>query len=260
MTLTLSRPDVPRHDDLVVYNNIPAEVLARLRQTSRKQLFGTEHVDVRQHEPGERIARAKELLGLYARASCVVTSRLHCALPCLAMGTPVLLLDMAGDTYRFKGLGDFLHHCTPAEFLSGRFAYNVDAPLANKTQHLAYRAGLIKSVENFVAQAEAGAPRTASYEATDADRQAAMLNLFRNKGLPEPAWRAIRKTTIETKPERPDAAQPIRVPVSPGALLSAEFYSEHEGKLFGRALYVNGKKLPEQNWSVVQQDWEPLPA
>ena len=50
---------------------------------------------------------ADRLLRRYERAPFVVTSRLHCALPCLAMGTPLW----------------FVHH---ADFETGRFGGNID--------------------------------------------------------------------------------------------------------------------------------------
>lgn len=37
--------------------------------------------------------KAEELVKKYAKASCVVTSRIHCALPCLGLGTPVLYIN-----------------------------------------------------------------------------------------------------------------------------------------------------------------------
>lgn len=40
----------------------------------------------------EKFAYASELLGRYSRAKLVVTSRIHCALPCLSMETPVLFV------------------------------------------------------------------------------------------------------------------------------------------------------------------------
>ncbi|WP_343486901.1 polysaccharide pyruvyl transferase family protein [Allomuricauda sp. d1] len=51
----------------------------------------------------------EELLKKYAAAKLVITSRIHCALPCLAMGTPVLfILDGLEDEKihlsRFKGI------------------------------------------------------------------------------------------------------------------------------------------------------------
>ena len=39
---------------------------------------------------------ADELLKKYAKAEMVVTSRIHCALPCTGMGTPVIYVDNAG--------------------------------------------------------------------------------------------------------------------------------------------------------------------
>ena len=53
----------------------------------------------------ERFIRAQELLGKYQKAHHVVTSRLHCLLPCRAMNTPVIFTDTNNDT-RFIGLVD----------------------------------------------------------------------------------------------------------------------------------------------------------
>jgi hypothetical protein len=50
--------------------------------------------------------RALELLEMYSRAKLVVTSRLHCALPALSFGTPVLFLYYNMEDVRFKGLLD----------------------------------------------------------------------------------------------------------------------------------------------------------
>jgi hypothetical protein len=62
-----------------------------------------------------RTQRAEELLRTYSGAKLVITTRLHCAMPCLAMGTPVILLrrDIDEDP-RFGGLRDFVHsHSDP---------------------------------------------------------------------------------------------------------------------------------------------------
>lgn len=50
--------------------------------------------------------RAQELLDQYARAELVITSRLHCALPALSYGTPVLFLYHNMEDARFTGLLD----------------------------------------------------------------------------------------------------------------------------------------------------------
>lgn len=52
---------------------------------------------------------AKKLLNRYARAKLVITTRIHAALPCLALGTPVILLVKKFDEKRYKGIADFLN-------------------------------------------------------------------------------------------------------------------------------------------------------
>ncbi|WP_162252321.1 polysaccharide pyruvyl transferase family protein [Caulobacter sp. Root655] len=54
------------------------------------------------------LSHAQALLELYAGAELVVTSRLHCALPCLALGTPVVLIT-ADDVYAPSRYGTFTH-------------------------------------------------------------------------------------------------------------------------------------------------------
>lgn len=55
-----------------------------------------------------RFERAEELLNMYSVAKYVITSRIHCALPCLALKTPVLFIDHIGDkeesTCRLDGI------------------------------------------------------------------------------------------------------------------------------------------------------------
>lgn len=59
---------------------------------------------------GLKIRKAIQLLERYKRAELVVTSRLHCALPCLAYGTPCIFInhDIKTDE-RLNGLADFLY-------------------------------------------------------------------------------------------------------------------------------------------------------
>ena len=61
----------------------------------------------KKHSESEKFEIAESLLRKYARAKLVITSRIHCALPCLAMGTPVIFLDAFDreyDTCRFDGI------------------------------------------------------------------------------------------------------------------------------------------------------------
>ena len=50
-----------------------------------------------------RLREARARLSLYSKAKLVVTSRLHCLLPCLAMGTPVVFYNSHLYDERFMG-------------------------------------------------------------------------------------------------------------------------------------------------------------
>ena len=60
----------------------------------------------------EKFEIAEDLLKKYAKAKLVITSRIHCALPCLAMGTPVIFVngfDSFVDSCRFEGILDLFN-------------------------------------------------------------------------------------------------------------------------------------------------------
>lgn len=63
---------------------------------------------------------ADELLNRYSRAHLVVTSRIHVALPCIAIGTPVLFLDVGfnlkNSRNRFDGITQYFNKLTNKHF------------------------------------------------------------------------------------------------------------------------------------------------
>lgn len=68
---------------------------------------------VKFHDEKERLKEAERLIDLYKNAKLVVTSRLHCALPCLGMDTPVIYIkkekDILSNNSRIEGLERFLN-------------------------------------------------------------------------------------------------------------------------------------------------------
>lgn len=59
---------------------------------------------------GWKVKQALKLLKIYSSAKLIITSRIHCALPCVAMGTPCIFLhkNLKGDA-RFSGYLDVLN-------------------------------------------------------------------------------------------------------------------------------------------------------
>jgi len=102
----------------------------------------------------QRLQYAEYILDLYRKAKCVVTTRLHAAMPCLAFKTPVLMLssevkNSAIDS-RFTGLIDLVRHCSKEELCNGETDYDFDNPPQNPTTYIPIRENLIKIITQWV--------------------------------------------------------------------------------------------------------------
>lgn len=97
----------------------------------------------------------EERLTIYQNAICVVTKKLHCSLPCLAMDVPVLLIKEMEDDIRFSPYYEWMHFCKTSSFLKGEYEYDFVNPPANPGKHIETRENLIKSVKEFVDRVEA---------------------------------------------------------------------------------------------------------
>lgn len=150
MTLTLGTGQPAQRHDYVGAVDLDKPVLKQLQNRISSRIVTTTHEDTVPAPFAQRAARAKRLLGIYAHAKSVVTSRLHCALPCLALGTPVLFVISAKDTYRFSGLSDLVRHCSKKEFLGGKVDFDPDNPSPNSDAYLKYRYELVRTVNRFI--------------------------------------------------------------------------------------------------------------
>lgn len=92
----------------------------------------------------ELLQEAERLVRLYARAKLVVTSRIHCALPCLGLGTPVVYVENANQDdislCRMDGLKQLFNimswkdgKLTPQFKLDNNNKLSTDNPPINKT-------------------------------------------------------------------------------------------------------------------------------
>jgi|GEM_PF-402307 len=155
LSLALQRPNLPRDHDLLVLNDVPDEIIRIIPSLTTKRVVVTFHNDFERFDIQARTQRAQQLLDLYARAGCVITTRLHAAMPCLAFKTPVLLIDVAPDQYRFSGLANLVHHCKAEEFCALKTDYDVNEPPPNPTRYLQHRVQLSGRITEFFRGANA---------------------------------------------------------------------------------------------------------
>lgn len=72
-------------------------------------------------------SRAKDILEDLRKASLVITSALHCAAPCVAMGIPVLLISLnpAENANRFSALSGIVESKTLEDLKKASFNYEI---------------------------------------------------------------------------------------------------------------------------------------
>lgn len=100
-----------------------------------------------------RLKYAENLLNMYRKAKCVVTTRLHAAMPCLAFQTPVLMIsseEPGSLDSRFLGLVEHTWNCSKKELVEGSFEYDFENPPDNPNTHLPIRENLIRIMQDWV--------------------------------------------------------------------------------------------------------------
>lgn len=116
--------------------------------------------------PEARFALARQRLEEFSHARLVVTSRIHCALPCLGMGTPVVFVAGGFDPADTAGrVGDFFELCNTIRIDErGRITANfdlkamVDGTLRNPEKHRELAQNLMARCERFVADGAHASP------------------------------------------------------------------------------------------------------
>lgn len=166
MTLTLQRPEgvVPGDDVLLVdvddgvADLLPAAWRPHVAHVTHDYDLPTRLMKKVENRTGistmpYRLNKARGLLRRYAGARLVITSRLHCALPCIAMGAPVLYVVPTLDDPRYAGLIEHTNHCERANLAAYLKDRDWSQPFTNPDTHLPLRAALTDRCRSFIAAA-----------------------------------------------------------------------------------------------------------
>ncbi len=120
------------------------------------EFFKLTHIYPKSSDIKGCFSEAQSLIKRYAKARLVITTRIHCALPCIALGTPVILITRKFDKKRFKGLISFLNFI--GKDIEGNFTFNVakddNGFVYNNDNYLKYRDYLVKISKAFVKNPE----------------------------------------------------------------------------------------------------------
>ena len=151
LTLTLEKNPAITRKDFILTVDVPADIVCAIKQRTKRPVFNISRL-LLPNKLEERMNIAKAMLYLYNSAHCVVSSRLHVAMPCLALETPILLIDSNDDLLskdgRYEGLKDLCYMAKEDAFLTDN-TYDFECPPPNKKDYLKIRNDLIKRCQEF---------------------------------------------------------------------------------------------------------------
>lgn len=155
LTTTLSLKQKKKVEDVIYAVDVDDEVLHYIEEHTSSKVISLTHVMTKEDQEQsfeERMKKVEELLLKYQNAKMVVTSRLHVALPCLALETPVLLIRHDDPLYpgRLDTFYDFVTNTSRENLLRGGVIGFLKKPKKNPTKYLKYRKQLIADCEEFV--------------------------------------------------------------------------------------------------------------
>ncbi|MHC4339640.1 MAG: polysaccharide pyruvyl transferase family protein [Planctomycetota bacterium] len=152
LTLTLEAEEHPRAPTIYIVD-MPAEFQRQIPHHVRHRVRFVSHILPRRYQYTRlrryKFWRARQLLSHYARAHLVITTRFHCALPCRAFGTPVILAQRNVEDPRLKGL-PYLNACALENLLAGDVPIEWEAPPANPGDISSLRTDLEERCRRFV--------------------------------------------------------------------------------------------------------------
>ena len=143
----------------VICCDVPEDVTALLREFRPDVKVVTHDLSNPSPDFNLRMENARTMLTRYASAEMVFTRRLHCAMACLAVGTPVLLLYHAEyeDISRFAPMDAMVRKQPVDDFLREVRQHGMPAPWRNPADVGAIQRLLLGALNDGMKQAESAA-------------------------------------------------------------------------------------------------------
>ena len=150
LTLTFPPADGPRRGICLV--DLWDSLAAKLPDCLRREATRHTHSVSPNLPPEARLTLAQRQLDHYAAAELVITTRLHAALPCVALGTPVLLAVSATDARPPKNLHARLPkgHAKLIDAIH-KAPVHVQGPIAVQKDHSAWSPNSVPQAGNRLA-------------------------------------------------------------------------------------------------------------
>lgn len=159
LTLTIKLDSLPQKNEIVYLVDLDKRTENLIKAKFPEENYKIVKHAVRYYDEEisyeQRLDTVEELLKEYQNAKCVITSRLHCALPCLALETSVLLIYEKHFEDRIKTFLDLLYYSTIESIENDKWNYDISNPPNNKNEYLNLRNCVEERCKEFIVSCEA---------------------------------------------------------------------------------------------------------
>ena len=159
MTLTLEKFPKIRKKKKICLVDVEDNIIEKVKKNTDQQLeILTHFLDPNQTKKksiNERMKDVETLLKKYQEAKLVITTRLHVALPCVALGTPVVLIHK--ELFDNDRLGTFFYLMTnfqDKDFLQMDIRNLLINPPSNSRDYLKIKKNIDKKCKQFIKKCE----------------------------------------------------------------------------------------------------------
>ncbi len=157
LTLTLEKFNDVQKKNYICAVDVSSKVVEKLKKITNLEIKEITHIVLENYYTlswEERVKNVEELLKIYQGAQYVITSRLHCALPCIALGTSVLIIHDKYNDDRFKDYLKFIDFCYEEDFLKDNYVLDFLNHVNNKNEYIKLRDNLNLRCRNFIQECE----------------------------------------------------------------------------------------------------------
>lgn len=161
MTLTLKKFFGVKKKNKICLVDVGQDIIDKVKSSTNCDIEVITHL-LNQEETAKkdfecRMKEVETLLKKYQGSRLVITSRLHAALPCVALGTPVIVIHKRFyDEDRLGTFFEFVSHYIDEEFLSLDISEILRNPKPNNKSYIKIKRELDKKCKEFIKQCESG--------------------------------------------------------------------------------------------------------
>ena len=159
LTLTIKKFENITKKKKICVVDIGQDILQKIKENSEKDIEILTHnlnqKETAQKSITQRMSEVEKILKKYQEASLVITTRLHVALPCVALETPVILLHKEFfDEDRLSSFFDLFSNYNEEEFLQMEISQILENPKSNNKEYLKIREKLDRKCKEFIQKGE----------------------------------------------------------------------------------------------------------